>query len=96
MKLREYFLCIKKQQKTLYSTISSLFCQTSMRIHESATIQACGVADAGSGMLTEITFVLQLVCKQKNLHACVMVLAFLICVPKMNKGLTGLERHERN
>ncbi len=67
-----------------------------MRIHESTTMQACGVADTGAGILTEILVALQLVCKQKNVHAYVVVLAFLICVPKMNEGLTGLEWHESN
>uniref|UniRef100_A0A8C1V370 PTPRF interacting protein alpha 3 n=1 Tax=Cyprinus carpio TaxID=7962 RepID=A0A8C1V370_CYPCA len=37
-KLRKYCWCAKKQ---LYSTISSLPCQTSARVHESTTMHAC-------------------------------------------------------
>ncbi len=41
----------RKQKQQLKSTISSLLCQSSMRVRESTTVHTCDAADAGAAVL---------------------------------------------
>ncbi len=52
----------------------SFFPGQSATIYERTTVHVCGAADAGAGVLTGNTHALCLVYKQRNAHACVVVL----------------------
>ncbi len=101
-KLWEYFLCGKKTKVIIYSTIllpelpsSTILGSTTTRVHAFTRTQhnQCCFRSEDSVRMHRGTL-------QPNKRfwvwrrfSCVTVKNILICVLKMNEGLTGLERH---
>jgi len=51
---KESVVMLKKNKKLLCSTIYSLPCQSSPNVQESTTMHACGAADAGAGVWSDM------------------------------------------